>query len=110
VRSSVMLALLLAGACGRCDEAPRAAPGKAASLVSVTYSARGILHPTKEGRTGDVLVEDIRNNVAREVWEKEGVALEVRGRTLTVTAPQAVHDELAKFLEERRAAAAREDR
>jgi hypothetical protein len=105
-----MLTLLLAGACGRCEETPGAEPEAATALVSVTYSARGILHPFKEGRTGDVLVEDIREHVAPGIWEKEGVFLEIRDRTLTVSAPQAVHDELAKFLEERRAAAAREDR
>jgi len=83
-----MLVLLLAGACGRCEEEPRAAPEEAAPLLSVTYSAGGILHPSKQGRTGDVLVEDIRERVAPGIWEKEGVFLEIRDRTLTVNAPE----------------------
>ena len=105
-----ILILLLAAACGRDKPAPAAKPEVIAPLVTVTYNARGILHPTKEDRTGDLLVEDIRQHVAPGIWEKTGVSIEIRNRTLTVSAPQAVHDELAKYLEERRAAALREDR
>ncbi|MHC4974650.1 MAG: hypothetical protein ACYTG3_20235 [Planctomycetota bacterium] len=105
-----VLALLLAAACGGTEDTPPKKPKEAAPLVTATHSARGILHPRKEERTGELLVEDILVHVAPGIWETDGVSIEIRNRTLTVTAPQAVHDELAKYLEERRAAALREDR
>ncbi|MHC4549248.1 MAG: hypothetical protein ACYTEZ_10775 [Planctomycetota bacterium] len=104
-----MLLLLHLSACSEAAEecGPAMPAAKDAKPVSATYDVADLVRRTRANPTAspELLVDAIRLAVAPDVWEQEGVSVEVRENRLVVVAPQSVHDELKKFLAARRAGA-----